>query len=242
MRVGTLSICVLLLGAVVSMGCGEKTVVVPQPPVVVPQPDQPKFWEHFSGNQMTNGWINTRGQWLVQNEQFWQVRDDPKELNALTYYDPLLVADGEIEVQVTVRTTMPQYRVDADEATLQAKRRFAGAGLVFRVQNADNFYMFRLAGEEGAVFGKMINGEFVDISNPRAADFMTPSDKNFGGALLRLDVPYTLKVRTVGKTIQCFINDRAVVNTEDTTFTTGRTGITTFRAQAVFDDFKVWVR
>jgi hypothetical protein len=91
--------------------------------------------------------------------------------------------------------------------------------------------MFRLAGEEGAVLGKMVDGQWQDLANPRAADFLS--------SLIRMDTPYSLRVRAQGRRIQTWVNDRAVASLEDGSFTTGRVGLITFRTQAAFASIKV---
>lgn len=121
-------------------------------------------------------------------------------------------------------------------------RRIAGAGLVFRLQDENNYYMFRLAGEEGAVLGKMVNGEWEDLRNPRAIDFLNSN-------LRYSDRLYGLRVRVRGNRIECFITEsvegqvdaveQAVVSIVDTTFSTGRVGLVTFEAKADFLFVKV---
>ena len=70
-----------------------------------------------------------------------------------------------------------------------------------------------------------------ELANPRAADF--------AGTRLRTDVSYRLRVRVAGNRIQCFINDKAVVNLEDDSLSVGRVGLTTFRSQAIFAGLRV---
>jgi hypothetical protein len=96
--------------------------------------------------------------------------------------------------------------------------------------------MFRLAGEEGAVLGKMVDGEWIDIANPRSANFL-PERVKFSRANW-----YRLKVDAYGSRIVCYINDSVVVSRTDTTFSLGNFGLVTFKTKADFDYFKVYTR
>lgn len=182
-------------------------------------------------NQYNPQWRTVRGQWAVQDGSAIQVRDDAREQNAIMYFDPLIVADAEVATAVKMSATLPQFPTPEDGARINELRRIAGAGLVFRYQDENNFYMFRLAGEDGAVLGKMVDGQWQDIVNPRAADF--------GGALIKMDTEYALRVRVQGRRIECWINGRAVANLEDSSFSTGRVGLVTFRTRAAFSSIRV---
>jgi hypothetical protein len=147
------------------------------------------------------------------------------------YFDPLNVGDAEITTEVSIIHDMPQILTAGDEELLATKRRVAGAGLVFRYQDENNFYLFRTAGEEGVVLGKVIDGQWYELANPRAVDF--------AGLLLKSDTPYRLRVRVVGSRIQAWIGDRAVVNVQDDSLGTGRIGLATFRSKASFTALRV---
>jgi hypothetical protein len=176
-------------------------------------------------------WRQVRGQWALVGGNLLQARDDVRELNAIMFFDPLNVADAEITTEVSVMNDMPQVLTAGDDELLTSKRRVAGAGLVFRYQDQSNFYMFRTAGEEGVVLGKVIDGQWHELANPRAADF--------AGVLLKTETPYTLRVRIVGNRIQAWIGAKAVANVVDDSLGTGRIGLTTFRAKAAFESLRV---
>jgi len=176
-------------------------------------------------------WRQVRGQWALVDGNLLQARDDARELNAMTFFDPLNVADAEITTEVSVIHDMPQILTSGDGELLATKRRVAGAGLVFRYQDENNFYLFRTAGEEGVVLGKVIDGQWYELANPRAVDF--------AGLLLKSDTPYRLRVRVVGNRIQAWIGDRAVVNVQDDSLGTGRIGLATFRSKASFTALRV---
>jgi hypothetical protein len=81
------------------------------------------------------------------------------------------------------------------------------------------------------VLGKVIDGEWHELANPRAADF--------AGVLLKSETPYSLRVRVAGNRIQAWIGDKAVANVVDDSLGTGRIGLTTFRAKAAFESLRV---
>jgi hypothetical protein len=176
-------------------------------------------------------WRQVRGQWALVDGNLLQARDDARELNSVMFYDPLNVADAEITTEVSIIPDMPQILTSGDQDLLTTKRRVAGAGLVFRYQDENNFYLFRTAGEEGVVLGKVIDGQWFELANPRAADF--------AGLLLKSDTPYELRVRVAGNRIQAWIGDRAVVNVHDDALGTGRVGLATFRSKASFTALRV---
>jgi hypothetical protein len=213
---------VLLTTFVLPVACGAQKVEMPSAERVL-------LNDEF--NQYNPQWRTVRGQWAVQDGAAVQVRDDAREQNTIMFFDPLITADAEIATAVRMSATLPQFPTAGDAELLEARRRIAGAGLVFRYQDENNFYMFRLAGEEGAVLGKMVDGQWQDIVNPRAADF--------GGTLIKMDTEYTLRVRAQGRRIQCWVNGRAVANLEDGSFSTGRVGLVTFRTRAAFSSIRV---
>ena len=213
------------------LGCGATTVQ----PAVAPSNEKVLLDDHFS--EYRPQWRQVRGQWTVVGGKLEQTRDDPKEQNAIMFYEPLTIADAEIETHATMVAQLPQFPVADDAEALRTKRRIAGAGIVFRYQDENNLYMFRLAGEEGAVLGKIVAGQWTELANPRSADFMTPGP-TFSGTLLQFGTEYGLRVRVQGNRIECWINNRAVANLSDPSFTTGRVGLVTFRTQAIFTSIR----
>jgi hypothetical protein len=55
------------------------------------------------------------------------------------------------------------------------------------------------------------------------------------------DTWYALKLRAVGSTLTAFLNDVQMLEVQDTTFTTGRVVVATFKSAAEFDDVRVTV-
>ncbi len=200
-------------------------------PILVPTPvssERVLLDEDF--DSYNPNWRHVRGQWALVGGNLLQARDDARELNTMMFFDPLTVADAEITTEVSVLPDMPQHLTAGDDELLRSRRRVAGAGLVFRYQDENNFYLFRTAGEEGVVLGKVIDGQWNELANPRAADF--------AGLLLKSDTAYKLRVRVVGNRIQAWIGDKAVVNVVDTSLGTGRIGLATFRTKAAFTSLR----
>jgi hypothetical protein len=210
---------------------GKLAKVAPAPPAPPAAATQERVLLADDFKSYSPRWRQVRGQWGLMEGALLQARDSVTELNTILFYDPLTVADAEITADLSVITDMPQFLTASDEGLLAAKRRVAGAGIVFRYQDEDNFYMFRTAGEEGVVFGKVIDGEWHELANPRSIDF--------AGVLLKSDTPYRLRVRLTGNRIQCWIGNKAVVNLEDRSLATGRVGLTTFRSKAAFTGLRV---
>ena len=209
-RVAACSVLVVLaVGA-----CVEAPPPAPPPQVVVVEGAEGRviFEDDFSTYKPA--WKQVRGKWALQDGQMRQMRDDPREQNSLMYVDLVDVADVEITTRVE---------------TYGGTSSVAGAGLVFRLRDENNYYMFRLAGS-GVVFGKMVDGEWFDLANPRAADFRVDG---------RLDSVEPLRVKIVGNRVQCWVGSDSVVNMIDETFSTGKVGLVTFKATASFGFIKI---
>jgi hypothetical protein len=205
-----------------------------EPPRIVPSAPQ-IFAERVlfedSFQAYSPQWRQVRGQWGVTAGRLLQTRDDARELNTIMFYDPLIISDADIAANAMMLADLPVFQTADDAELLKTKRAVAGAGIVFRYQDENNFYLFRLAGEEGVVLGKVVHGVWHELITPRAADF--------AGMRLRPEVSYRLRVRVTGTRIQCWIGDKAVANLEDASLSTGRIGLTTFRSRAAFTSLRV---
>ena len=197
--------------------------------VVSPSSEHVLFQSNF--REYSPYWRQVRGHWGISRGQLLQTREDPRELNTVMFYDPLIIADADITADAMMVTDAPRFQTSDDAEWVRTKRMIAGAGIAFRYQDENNFYLFRLAGEDGVVLGKVVDGTWYELANPRAADF--------AGGRLSTEVSYRLRVRVVGNRIQCWIGDRAVANLEDDSLTTGHVGLTTFRSKAVFTSLRV---
>lgn len=199
-------------------------------------------------NSYVAGWKQVRGKWeyervLDGDYVLHQKSDSSRERNALMYFDNLNIADVDISTAVNMDFDFPQVAIAEDEPRIRRLRRVAGAGIVFRLQDENNFYMFRTAGEEGMVLGKMVDGEWTDLANPRAEDYLT-GKLGYAGW-------YGLRVRVRAERIQCWIVElateagwpveraQAVVSVRDNTFSTGRTGLATFEVRSKFSFFRL---
>lgn len=222
-------------------GGGSVDVAPPPPPADSVQAVQPAtdantiFFDNF--NNRKNEWQQVSGNWIIAQQGFMvQKTSDPRMLNCLMYVSHPQAAHCSIETYVRIVPDLPSVITDsaADQALVRNVRYIIGAGIIFRMKDNNNYYMFRLAGEEGAVLGKMVNGVWVDIANPRSIDFL-PERVRFSR-----NNWYRLKVVCNGDNITCYINDSVVVNKSDTQFSLGRFGLCTFKTRADFDYFKVY--
>jgi hypothetical protein len=231
---------IIVFGLVILFGCSQKqeVKVVPQPEAAKQTtPPGPKtiFFDNFDGRK--NEWQQVRGNWKVGTDGFFLQRSaDPRHVNSIIFVDHPQAADCTIETFVRIKPDLPATLTNSvqDQNLLRNVRYIIGAGIIFRYKNQNNFYMFRLAGEEGAVLGKMVDGVWVDLSNPRSADYLQDrikfSESNW----------YRLKVDAYGDRIVCYINDSVVVSKADTTFSLGNFGLCTFKTKAHFDYMKVY--
>jgi hypothetical protein len=194
------------------------------------------FYDNFDARK--NEWQQIRGNWKVSDTGFFLQRSAaPRDINSIIYVDHPQAADATIETFVRVIPDVPATPIPSDirdQEMLKNVRYIIGAGIVFRMKDENNFYMFRLAGEEGAVLGKMYKNEWVDLSNPRSADYLRErvkfSEHNW----------YRLKVEVYGDRITCYINDSVVASKSDSTFNVGKIGLCTFKTKADFDYVKVF--
>jgi hypothetical protein len=193
------------------------------------------FYDNFDYRK--NEWQQFGGNWQYSADGFLLQRTaDPRQVNCIIYVDHPQAADAAIETFVRIHPDLPDIITgsDQDQEMLHNVRYLMGAGIIFRMKDRDNFYMFRLAGEEGAVLGKMVNGAWKDLANPRSADFL-PERVKFSGSNW-----YRLKVEAYANRIVCYINESAVISYVDSQFGLGRFGLCTFKARADFDFIRIY--
>lgn len=198
-------------------------------PIMVVPPAQPQesniiFRDNFDTHK--NEWVERTGRWKWIEGFLSQTTSDPRELNSIIYLSNPQIADGSIET--LVRVNFSEHALMDNPA--YNRKYIVGAGIIFRMQDMKNYYMFRLAGETGAVLGKMVDGEWIDIKNPRAYDFLEGEVLNFGA-----NNWYNLKVELKGNRIICYVQNSAVINATDDTYSIGKVGLITFKAAADFD-------
>lgn len=107
------------------------------------------FYDNFDFRK--NEWQQIRGNWRFYNGFLVQNSADPRHINSIIFVDHPQVADFSIETFVRVQPDLPQYVTGSiqDQRLLNDVRYIIGAGIIFRMLDQNNFYMFRLAGEEG---------------------------------------------------------------------------------------------
>jgi hypothetical protein len=156
------------------------------------------------------------GQWVVRAEA-----DTPSKPNALcqtgsaTFPAIALSATVFAEVAVTVKFKPISGREDQ------------AAGIIFRVQDKDNYYILRANALEGNVnFYKYANGSRSDIKG--------------GTAKVAAGQWQELRVEATADRLRGFLDGQLVVETSDATFKAGRVGLWT-KADSVtcFDDLSV---
>ena len=228
----------ILLGMSALLPACTTAAPAPAPQTVAPETGTNVIYDDRF-DSVKGEWQQVSGIWEVLDGHLVQKTDDPRQLNAIRYIQTPRIADASIETEVRIRPDRPAQWTSsqADEEMRRNIRFIIGAGIVFRMRDTNNFYMFRLAGEEGAVLGRMIDGQWneEDLCNPRVRDFLEGSRIGFTA-----DNWYRLKVEVYGNRITVFINDEPVCSATDNTFGIGNVGLVTFKTPADFDYIKVF--
>ncbi len=185
-------------------------------------------------NHVKTEWEQSAGIWQTSDGRFKQKSDDARHFNAIQYVHTPRIADATIETRVQVLPSRPnQWTSSPEDQELQRNIRFIfGAGIIFRMKDKNNYYMFRLAGEEGAVLARMVAGKWneKDLCNPRVRDFLEGYRIGFGEGNW-----YHLKVEAYGSRIKAYIDGEPVCSVVDDTFSLGHYGLVTFKTPADFD-------
>ena len=156
------------------------------------------------------------GNWLVRAES-----DTPSALNALcqtgTATFPAMTLSDAVYTDVLVSTRFKPISGSVDRA----------AGIIFRVQDENNYYILRANALENNVdIRKYVNGRRITLK--------IESIEVLAGQWQEL------RVEVVGNQIKGFLNGQLVVETSDDTFQSGKVGLWT-KADSVtcFDDVEV---
>jgi hypothetical protein len=165
------------------------------------------------------------GKWIVQQEGSSKVltQVDPDRTRS-RYPVAVLAEGGALDVDLSVRFRPVSGRVDQ------------AAGLVWRYQDEDNYYLVRAnALEDNVVLYKVQNGRRTDLP-------VKGEGRTYGKAA---EVPTaqwsTLRVLARGPLFEVFLNGTKLYQVEDTTFANaGKVGVWT-KADSVtqFDDLSV---
>lgn len=245
-----IGLCLVILIAALWIGGCEKQVIVKE--VVVKEVAAPAapasamktiFSDDFATNQDINRNLwksNGKAHWVWQKKTspdagcddgcLKQNSEDERALNAVMYVSTPQMSNGTIETKARINYDLSVYNTPE---RLKQLKEMIGVGIVFRMVDENNFYMFRLAGEEGCVLGKMVDNNWTDLANPRRLDFLE-------GGRIKPSVWYKLKVEVIGGTIQCFINDSPVINLYDAQFSVGRFGLASFKCFGDFEYINVY--
>jgi hypothetical protein len=148
--------------------------------------------------------------------------------DSTSYRFPLCVRDGFTAADVDVGVKFKAISGSVDQA----------AGIVWRYQNRDNYYVVRAnALEDNVVLYKVENGKRSDLKPTDAGWLFTYGKK--------VDVPTgewnELRVTARGRRFEVFLNDKHLFDVEDATFMgSGKVGLWT-KADSVtaFDDLIV---
>lgn len=172
--------------------------------------------------------VGTPGRWLVQQDGGGRYLSQLDPDGTRNRFPIAVLADVSVaDVDVAVRFRPVSGRVDQ------------AAGLVWRYQNEDNYYIVRAnAIEDNVVLYKVQNGQRTDLP-------VKGEGRTYGKAA---EVPggqwSTLRVVATGARFEVYFNGAKLYEVEDTTFKgTGRVGVWT-KADSVthFDDLTVTMK
>ncbi len=171
---------------------------------------------------------------FARDDGSWDTADDHVAVRSIqrrTYHLGADIADA-MAVSLAGSEAADFYleaSVQADDAPESA-----GGGLVFRAQDADNFYFFTVA--DGAyTVGKVVDGAAELLVEPTPADAIEPGSDAFN----------RLGVHAQGTLLTLVANDAILGGISDETFAAGAAGLivrTGIDAPAgyVFDDVELW--
>ncbi|RAU91457.1 family 16 glycoside hydrolase [Paenibacillus sp. YN15] len=175
--------------------------------VVIANSKPPLFSDNFEDGNYT-GWTVSGGSWSV-------VADDTKALSQSATAVAL----------ITAGSLWTDY---AYEAKVQVPIVNANAGIVFRVKDANNYYMYRInAAAQTLELYKCVNGTLTSVSSTA----FTSAAKQW----------YTLKAVVEGNTIKGYADGELKTEWTNpvTELTAGKIGFRTTSAGALFDDAAV---
>ena len=208
------SILLLALTALTACSSSTPTVTFTATSVTIAS-SQSKTWTFDAGpaGSLPAGATAFTGNWAVSAES-----DAPSAPNALCQTGnatfPALALSDDVYGDVMVSVRFKPISGQSDQA----------AGIIFRVQDKDNYYILRANALENNInLYTCIGGQRRVIKE--------------GTATVVFGQWQTLKVGAVGNTLRGYLNDQWVVETKDDTFTAGRVGLWT-KADSVtcFDD------
>lgn len=165
----------------------------------------------------------------IQNKEQVSPGQNPNLLNVVS---PHSVGDFTAETALVFYSgRATNYDDAADKERAVELRRRAGAGIVFRYQDPNNYYMVRTGGENGIEIGKMVNSQYTTLKfvpTERLENFLMPERS------------VVLRVVARGSQIDTYVDNNLIARVQDATFPIGQVGLTTFRIKAGFLYFSLW--
>ena len=115
------------------------------------------------------------------------------------------------------------------EVQLHAGEEDYGFGIIFRVQDTDNYYLFDITRTGYFKIDKKVDGEYFDLSDWERSTAINAQSVNY------------LKVEAVGNLLTFFINNNKIKEVFDSTFKGGNIGLfAAGNVHASFDNLKVF--
>jgi hypothetical protein len=165
----------------------------------------------------------------VQSREKVSPGQNPNLLNVLS---PYTLGDFTAETAVVFYSgRASNYDDAADRERAIELRRRAGAGMVFRYQDPNNFYIARTGGENGIEIGKMVNNQYTTlkfVETDRLENFLVPERSA------------VLRVVARSSQIDVYVDNNLVARIQDSTFPIGQVGLTSFRIKAAYLYFALW--
>lgn len=205
----------------------------PVPPTATRRPPTPKssptsfpyggllFADGFTGNYA--GWsegTDTQGERYFENGQYHLIVKAARSTLVANPGAPVQASDFVAEARVTALDGPPEN----------------AAGLVFRRQNAGNYYIFRVSPNGGFAFARYRDGQYERITND---EWIFPSAIYDGYA------SNLIRVHARGDLFTLYINDVEVGSFRDGAYSSGDIGIAASvwdntGSHFAFDDVRVW--
>ena len=165
----------------------------------------------------------------IQTREKVSSGQNPNLLNVLT---PYTLGDFTAETALVFYSGRPSNYDDAvdRERAIELRRR-AGAGMVFRYQDPNNYYIARTGGENGIEIGKMENNQYTTlkfVETERLENYLVPERST------------VLRVVGRGSQIDVYVDNNLIARVQDGTFPIGQVGLITFRIKAAYLYFSLW--
>lgn len=163
--------------------------------------------DHFEGGSI-GAWTSHSGNWNIGTDGSGVLKQTSLTTSVITRGSSWSNYDYEAAIKVPIKNT--------------------NAGLIFRVQDLNNYYMYRINGANDQVeLYKCVNSTLTKVSS--TAYGVTPNEWIF------------LKVELNGNNIKGYVNGREMTNWTNSVseLTTGKVGFRTTSQNVVFDDVLV---